>query len=310
MTGTLLRLFLTDGKPDGIKTIEIANMIILGIMFSRQDLKSLSMMDEVNTPGVYLLYGKNLENGMDLYIGEGDPVIKRLQNHYANSDMDFWTHGIIFISKDSYLTKTQIKFLESQLICDAKKAAKWTLINKNVPSEPNISKADRSEMIHFYELIHLILESFGFDFLRIPDDNNTNILQGIFEFVSKHVNAKMRVIEHVDRTDDEPMFDKFIILKGSIIRKGLPNERVKVYGDERNRLIKKNLLVPIDDNSFELMEDFVCVNVGGAALFVSGGRNGNGYDYWKCNGKTFREFEDEMYGDEEYDDEEYDDIAE
>ncbi len=61
-----------------------------------------------------------------LYIGEGDPVLPRLKSHAINKD--FWTEAIVFSSKDDYLTKTQVKYLEANYMLWLKKRIEPNLI--------------------------------------------------------------------------------------------------------------------------------------------------------------------------------------
>jgi excinuclease UvrABC nuclease subunit len=113
-----------------------------------------NILDETlakNKPGVYILHGVDVENPDQLviYIGEGDPVLPRLKSH-ANKK-DFWTEAIVFTSKDDYLTKTQIQYLESELITQAKEAYRALLDNTNTPTKPNISEVDKAEVDQFID---------------------------------------------------------------------------------------------------------------------------------------------------------------
>jgi len=101
MAGKLIRMFLADGKMEGIKTLEVSNETILCTVFPRPLFEAFSQRKECERPGVYILVGK-IEDGLSekIYIGEGDPVVPRLHSHYGKKD--FWTHAIVFTSKDSY----------------------------------------------------------------------------------------------------------------------------------------------------------------------------------------------------------------
>jgi len=55
-----------------------------------------------------------------------EPVLPRLKDH--SSKEDFWTETIVFSSKDDYLTKTQIKYLEAELCTIAKDSFKFNYI--------------------------------------------------------------------------------------------------------------------------------------------------------------------------------------
>lgn len=55
MSGKLIRLFLVDGKPDGMKTIEISNMTILGTIFPRTALDMFSKRDAASRSSIIKL---------------------------------------------------------------------------------------------------------------------------------------------------------------------------------------------------------------------------------------------------------------
>ncbi len=115
MAGKLIRLYLTDGQPNGLRTVEISNMTIHGTIFPRTQLEQFMKRDTANKPGVYMLLGPD-EHDLEktvLYIGQGDPVLPRLRDHARKKE--FWTEAIVFSSKDDYLTKTQIKYLEAEI---------------------------------------------------------------------------------------------------------------------------------------------------------------------------------------------------
>lgn len=116
MEGKLIRLFLVEGIPTGLKTVEVSNMTILGTMFPRTKLNKFLERDAANKPGVYILLGDSIEKTDEtiVYVGEGDPVSPRLKSHSINKE--FWTEAIVFTSKDNYLTKTQIQYLEAEIV--------------------------------------------------------------------------------------------------------------------------------------------------------------------------------------------------
>ena len=80
-----------------------------------------------------------------LYVGEGDPILPRLQDHQAKKD--FWTRAIGFTTTTAgQLNKAHVQFLESRLIALARAAKRMPLDNANQPAEPRLSEADRADM--------------------------------------------------------------------------------------------------------------------------------------------------------------------
>lgn len=102
-----------------------------------------------------------------MYVGEGTPVIDRIQSHNESSKKkEFWDRAIVFSSKDDYLTKTQIQYLEAKLVREIKKIQSAETENIQNPTEPILSEVDRAEMEEFYQALSLLLKTFGYDFLE------------------------------------------------------------------------------------------------------------------------------------------------
>ena len=66
-----------------------------------------------------------------IYIGEADVGRARIDSHLRGKD--FWTHLILFTSKDENLNKAHVKYIESRLISLAQKAKRAELDNSNAP---------------------------------------------------------------------------------------------------------------------------------------------------------------------------------
>src|SRR5437870_4830845 len=140
-----LRIFVADGDPDGLRLVERSNWIGKAVIFPRALYPQVRDRVEFQQTGVYLLLGPRPQgDGETLYIGEGDPVRPRLENHYANKD--FWTRAVFFVAGPGQLNKAHVQYLEAQLVSRAKAAKRMPLDNVNSPSEPTLSEADRADM--------------------------------------------------------------------------------------------------------------------------------------------------------------------
>ncbi|SFR00598.1 GIY-YIG nuclease family protein [Desulfoscipio geothermicus] len=289
MSGKLIRLFLVDGKPEGMKTVEISNMTILGTIFPRTALDMFSKRDAASRPGVYMLLGPDVNeaNQSILYIGEGDPVLPRLKSHAGKKD--FWTYAIVFTSKDDYLTKTQIKYLEAEIYTLAKTAHRAKLDNTQEPTHPNISEVDRAEVNHFMVAIKLILSALGIDILEPRTSNETIGItdREIYELTVKNAKAQMAIIDN-----------KYVVLKGSTAvakeRKSAPPSIIKLRQD----LIDAEIMVPNDEGTFIFQKDANFNSPSYAAAAIVGG-SANGQIMWKFNGKSLKELEREKNKEEE-----------
>ena len=70
---------------------------------------------ELKRAGIYILIGPPEESGLPrIYIGEGDPVGPRLDQHASKKD--FWISAIAFTSKDENLNKAHVQYLEARLV--------------------------------------------------------------------------------------------------------------------------------------------------------------------------------------------------
>lgn len=141
-----LRIFVSDGDPDGLRIVDKSNWIGKALVFPRALLPQVKARPELAQTGLYLLLGPRPDGEGDmLYVGEGDPIRPRLESHYAQKD--FWTRAIGFTTTTAgQLNKAHVQFLESRLIALARAAKRMPLDNANQPAEPSLSEADRADM--------------------------------------------------------------------------------------------------------------------------------------------------------------------
>src|SRR5688500_15768112 len=145
-----IRIFLADGTPSGLKFVEKSNWTGVGAVCPRPRFSSVKGRKEFARAGVYVLIGPSDASGIpQAYIGEGDPVRTRLEDHHSKKD--FWTVTLFFTSKDSNLNKAHIEFLEHRLIAIAKDAKRCKLENGNSPSAPSLSEAESADVEAFLE---------------------------------------------------------------------------------------------------------------------------------------------------------------
>lgn len=283
---SLIRLFLVDGNPNGLRTVEISNMTIYTTIFPRTKLKDFLKRKESSKPGCYILLGTSFEDTEQIvtYVGEGESVDTRLRSHsQGDKQKDFWDQAIVFTSKDDYITKTQIQYLESELYSLIRDARKAKLENTQTPSSPNLSEVDTAEMKHFLSAIRLIMASIGMDILE-PKRIEPKITQEeeavIYEFRNHDAHGRMKIDE-----------DKYIVLRGSTaVTKERPSSSKGII-QMRKTLIESGVLKKRSDkNLFEFTDDYVFSSPSYAASAISGG-NENGRRQWKYKGRSLREIE-------------------
>ena len=101
-----------------------------------------------------------LKEGKDqVYIGEAETILKRLNQHLTSKD--FWRETIVFISKDENLNKAHIKYLENRLHEIASSTNRYIIHNSVTPTQSSISESDRAEMEEYIENIKLLVNTLG-----------------------------------------------------------------------------------------------------------------------------------------------------
>ena len=176
--GKTIQIYLPDGNPRSLKIAEITSRTVSAILIPRSKLGEAAKRDELNSGGVYLLFGSE-ESKPQVYIGEAENCLSRLKQH--NKSKDFWSHAVAFISKTHYFTKTHINFLE-WLCCEvATKANRYSLENSNSPSKPHISESVEADLYDNFETIQILTSTLGypvFDEIKKPKTKEVIVCKG------------------------------------------------------------------------------------------------------------------------------------
>ena len=136
-----LRIFVADG----LRIVAKSNWIGKALVFLRALLPQVKIRPELAQTGVYLPGPRPDGEGDMLYVGEGDPILPRLQKH--QSEKDFWTRAIGFTTTTAgQLNKAHVQFLESRLLALAQAAKRMPLDNVNQPAESSLSEAELADM--------------------------------------------------------------------------------------------------------------------------------------------------------------------
>ena len=141
----------------------------MGVVFPRDSLNEVLnedyTQDYTQRPGVYILVGDLAEE--TIYVGEADPISVRLKQHLKKD----WSWGVFFVDSHG-LGKTEIKFLESELVKIASKEANSILTNRNTPNRPNMTRQSEAAAIVFLQEMLLILPMIGIKaFTKSRDDS-------------------------------------------------------------------------------------------------------------------------------------------
>lgn len=277
--GKTIKLFLIDGEPNGRITGELSNWTGKAYKIPRIKIKDSNDREELQNPGVYLLFGKNEEGKDQVYIGEAENIFKRLVQHL--SAKEFWHETIIFISKDENLNKAHIKYLEKGLYETALKVNRYH-VNQNVPTKPSLSESDVAEMEAFMNNIKIIVNTLGHKVFEEKRETKTPQQRKKTAFFIKATRGA--------DASGEPTSDGFLVFKGSYAAKEIVKSLTPSFRRFRDQMIE-NGAISEGEGCYIFTEDYVFSSPSTAAVIVLG-RNANGLTEWKMkDGTTLKQFE-------------------
>ena len=205
MSGKQVKLFLVDGTPGGLTTAEITNWTGHVLSARRSDLADLLKREEVQRTGVYLLLGDDETSLGDTlcYVGEADVIGTRLRHHANDPAKGFWDRVVVITSKDTNLTKSHGRYLESRLIQLAAKAGRVSLENGTAPPTPNLPEADASDMEYFIGQLQIMLPVLGVNAIRVRPAPSPQTADPVESPVFALSNAKVGVEARAQQIDGE-----------------------------------------------------------------------------------------------------------
>ena len=94
-----------------------------------------------------MLVGEDPDGTFDqrIYVGQGEEVGKRLNQHQRDESKDFWNDTVVFVSKDGGLNRAHILHLEARLLELADASNRVAVANGNRPSPPSLSPSANAE---------------------------------------------------------------------------------------------------------------------------------------------------------------------
>lgn len=278
-TGFSVRIFIPSGEPEGLRIVEKSNWTGQGLVFPRALYPEARQRAELNRTGVYVLWGPG-ESGQlpRVYVGEGDAVLARLDQHLRTKD--FWTHAAVFTSKDHNLNKAHGQYLEARLVAIANEAKRCELDNGNVPQRPTLSEADAADAEGFLGDLLLCLPVVGVSFFERPRADISR---------KRELWLKARGIEA--RGFDGP--EGFVVRAGSQAAK---DQTASIHGylaELRATLVNNGVLVD-EGTVYRVTQDYT-FSAPSTASGVLLGRASNGRMDWKdAKGRSLKELQDEV----------------
>jgi hypothetical protein len=277
-TGFSVRIFIPSGQPDELRIVEKSNWTGQGLVFPRSLYDEARKRSELRRTGVYILWGPG-ESGQlpRVYVGEGDVVLPRLDEHARSKD--FWTHAVAFTSKDQNLNKAHGQYLEARLVSLATEAKRCELDNSNVPQLPALSEADAADAESFLADLLLCLPLVGVSFFEKPRG-------GAARRRELFLKARGITARGFDGAEG------FVVLSGSEAAKTETPSFPANLADLRRTLIKNGVFND-EGGVYRLTQDYTF----GSPSTASGvllGRASNGRTDWKDGkGRTLKQIQEE-----------------
>ena len=292
MSGKQIKLFLVDGTPGGLTTAEITNWTGSVVSARRSELAELLRREEAGRTGVYLLLGEDEQALGDTrcYVGEGDVVATRLRIH-GKKEL-FWNQAVLITSKDTNLTKSHVRYLESRLIELIRQAGRATLENGTAPEPPRLPEADVSDMELFLDELQIVLPVLGVNVIRTRTSTTVLDPSGPRASPVFTLKGKQGVDARAQQIDGE-----FVMLVGSLVvpvwrRVGSAASTRKVYAGYRARhegLIADGSIL-VEGGLARTTRDIVFPSPSAAAV-IALGRSCNGRKEWMSAEGSFGEWE-------------------
>lgn len=282
--GFSVNVFLPTGDPEGLKVVEKSNWSGRGLVVPRAIFGESKSRDELSRTGVYVLVGPGETSALpSVYVGEGDPVRPRLEQHVAKKD--FWTHAVVFTSKDTNLNKAHVQRLESRLVELATRAKRCVLDNGNAPAPPSLSEVDEAMAKGFLDDVLLCLPILGYSVF----ETGTGV-------VSRDADTTLYLCAKGIEGRGQETAAGFVVVAGSRAvgdDKIVPSvlSRFTYVKDLRDELIRQGVMAP-EGAGFIFTQDYLFTSPSTAATALLG-RTANGRIEWKTkDGRTLKEIQE------------------
>lgn len=282
--GKKLIVYMIDGTEYGPRTVEIGNWVGKAIFTPRVSLPKIISRSEFMKPCIYIMKSPSLNTAISerIYIGEGEVAGDRLKQQFNDANKDF-EELVFFISKDDFLTKAHIKYLESRIIkmaIDAKSADIENICN---PTLPALHEAEISDLEYFLDQIKLILPIMGFKFL-IP----AVIDEKLHLMVSQNSIINYKIKSNIYKAEMYETDQGYIVTKGSIANLNMAPAVHGTYKDLQKKMISNGILSK-SGKYFVFSEDAVFGSPSAAANIVLGRQTPGPLMWITSEGKTFKE---------------------
>lgn len=272
-----IRVLVPTGDPDGLRIVEKSNWPGVGVVFNRTNYKEVVNRVEFDKTGVYVLVGTSDDSILPtIYVGEGDPVKNRLNQHYGKKD--FWDWAVFFVAKDDSLNKAHVQHLEAELLRLAREAKQCKLDNSQSAIAPTLSEAELALADSFLQDILSIFPLLGL---------------GVFEktvTTTKKPGDLLTIDSKGIKASGYEDAKGFVVVKGSQLVKTETNTIHQYMSTLRKDLLTQGVIVDQGEH-YAFAQDQVFTSPSTAAGVILG-RTANGRIEWKnSEGKTLKQLQ-------------------
>lgn len=265
--GKTIRLFLVEGNSTGLITAELSNWTGVGVKVPRIKVREYSKRSEFQRPGVYLLIGKNENNEEATYIGEAEVIYDRLQHHIAKKE--FWNEVIFFSSKDKYLNKASVKYLESRLHELALVSGRYQ-VEQNIPTCPELSEAEQAELEEFLSNIKILTGALGHKIFESVEETLERDSKEEIYYCANSAGAFAK---------GKPSTEGFVIYQGAQLMVLEQKSISPSISEERHKMLNTGQLIQKGD-LYELTKTYITSSPSRAASMILA-RSASGPLEWK-----------------------------
>jgi hypothetical protein len=206
-------------------------------------------------------------------------VADRLISHQKLKD--FWSAVVFLInnSKDDYLNKAHVQYLEAKLVSLAKDAKRCVLDNNNIPQLPALSEMETADMEVFLEQMLLIFGVLGISVFHKPPAVAPSTL--VLHLDAKGLSAKGYEVD-----------DGFVVQAGSESPKDAVPSTPEPIVKLRENLVSQGVFTDAKDR-YRLAQDYTFSSPSMAAAVMLA-RSANGRVEWKDEaGRTLKEVQEQ-----------------
>ncbi|HTF64647.1 MAG TPA: GIY-YIG nuclease family protein [Edaphobacter sp.] len=208
-----------------------------------------------------------------MYIGESEDVGERIRNH--DTKLDWWTKVILITTSANNLHKAHVKYLESRLVEEARRAGRFKLMNGNTPPRSSLSEGAKSNMEQFVEHVLLLLPAIRVDgFLLKIRPQSVNGLGSAHTESIPSVEFQLRTPRNGVAGTAKLEDGEFVVQPGSVGRmawEGAPEHNYKKLFDE---VVANGVFIPEGMNRvFKEAYAFTSPSAAGAVLILRNAYN-------------------------------------